>query len=278
MKDEDESGEVDVNAQEYAKKRMLARQSPYPTIVVEVRSQPPPDWGEHAPPQPPASQAQQDNNNNDDGDDEDTSDSASPGYTYNRKELLAKEVTSEDVQNLEALFGKPAATNHPVSGDAKPAEKAERENNEEEFYDSIGKAFGIEEVSGISPLKMAHSWVYENDDKFSSVTSAFTESDTAEIDQAYEFVFTNIAMQQESVRIDNIHGSRRQYLVMPHFLTSSATSLEKFTKEVTNIVNTLPDLRDKVQISTFHPEHIKDIRRSPLPIICLQWTEGNFSS
>jgi hypothetical protein len=184
---------------------------------------------------------------------------------------LAKEVTSDDVRSLEALFGRPAATNHPVSGD----DKVEKEGAEEEFYDAIGQAFGIQEISPVSPLKMAHSWVYENDDKFSSVTSAFTESNTAEVDHAYEFVFTNIAMQQESVRQDNIHGSRRQYLVMPHFLTSSATSLEKFTNEVMNIVKTLPDLSDKVQISTFHPEHIKDNSRAPLPIICLQWTEGS---
>ena len=182
------------------------------------------------------------------------------------------------IQKLEALFGKAAAKDHPLTADdKKKPEVSERKQKEESFYDAIGDAFGIEEISSISHMRMAQEWIKDNDEKFSPLTSAFTESDTPEVDHAYEFVFTNLAMQKHQAALDNIHGSRRQYLVMPHFLTSSATSLEKFTREVMNIVSTLPDLVGRVKLSTFHPEHVQQGRRSPLPIVCLQWTEGNLS-
>ena len=259
MKEEEEQGEVDLHAQEYAEKRLLARQSPYPTIVVEVRATPPPDWGEHATPPPPHMRVEEDPTEGDDDDE------GPQMYQYNRKELLNKEVTAADIQALEALFGKAAAKDHPKGKDSEKAK-------ETSFYEAIGNS--IEDISAISHMQMAQEWIGANDEKASPLTSAFTESDTPEIDHAYEFVFTNIAMMQQQARQDKVHGSRRQYLVMPHFLSSSATSLEKFTKEVMNIVNTLPDLRRKVKISTFHPEHVKSERRAPLSIICLQWTEG----
>jgi len=261
MKEEEEQREVDLHAQEYAEKRLLARQSPYPSIVVEVRATRPLDWGANAMPPPPMPSAEEDAT-------EDEEEDTPQEYNYNRKELLEKEVTTADVNRLEALFGKAAAKDHP-----KDAKKGLSEGKEENnFYDAIGKS--IEEVSTISHMRMAQEWITDSDEKFSSVTPAFTESDTTEIDHAYEAVFTNLAMMQEQDRQDNIHGSRRQYLVMPHFLSSSATSLEKFTREVMNIVSTLPDLREKVKLSTFHPEHVQQGRRSPMSVICLQWTEG----
>ena len=265
MKEEEAAGEVDLNAQEFAEKRLLARQSPYPTIVVEVRAQPPPNWGEHAVPDRPAAEIPVDDDDDDDDDDEYVG-GINPGgaQDYNRKELLNKDVTPSDIQKLEALFGRAAATEKNL-----PEEKPASESS---FYDAIGKS--IEEVSSISHMRRAQEWIKAHDDKFSPVTSAFTESDTTEIDHGYEFVFTNMAMQKEQASIDNIHGARRQYLVMPHFLSSSATSLEKFTKEVENIVNTLPDLRDRVKLSTFHPEHVLEERRSAMPIICLEWIAG----
>jgi hypothetical protein len=276
MKDEETAGEVDVHAQEYAAKRLLARQSPYPTIVVEVRAQPPPDWGVNP---IPRQQPQQPTTQELTEEDEEEGEGMSEQYKYNRKKLLQMEISPQDVSKLEALFGKPAATDHPLHGDGavnsdvtnneQPTEQKKKENS---FYDSIGKT--IEEISAVSHMRMAQEWIKTNDEKFSPITSAFTETDTGEIDHGYEFVFTNLAMQKYHASADNIAGSRRQYLVMPRFLSSSATSLEKFTKEVMNIVNTLPDLRGKVKLSTFHPEHIEQGRRSPLPIICLQWTES----
>ena len=256
MKQEEETGEVDLHAQEYAKKRMLARQSPYPTVVLEVRAQPAPNFGaqQHPPTKPTAAaEVPVDEDGDDAGD-------------YNRMDLLQKDVTSADIQKLEALFGKAAVTEKNVSEEG-------TSSTDGDFYDAIAKT--IEEVSSISHMQRAQEWILENDKKCSTTTSAFTESDTTEIDHGYEFVFTNMAMQKQQASVDKIPGTRRQYLVMPHFLSSSATSLEKFTTEVKNIVDTLPELRDHVNVSIFHPEHVEEKRRSSMPIICLHWTEGD---
>lgn len=263
MKEEEERGETALHAKDYAEKRLLARQSPYPTIVLEVRATPPPDFGAFALPQPPPMATDEDATEDED-EDEDTP----QAYSYNRKELLQMEVTAADMQKLEALFGQGAAKDHPAKQTGKNRKK------EDSFYDGIGKS--IDEVSTISHMQMAQEWIRDNDEKFSPVTSAFMEADITEIDHAYEFVFTNLAMMQQQYKQDSVHGSRRQYLVMPHFLSSSATSLEKFTKEVMNMVNTLPDLREKVKLSTFHPEHVQQERRSQNSIVCLQWTEVAF--
>lgn len=44
MKAEEETGEVDLNLQEYKKRRDEARRSPYPSVIVEVQSTPPPEY------------------------------------------------------------------------------------------------------------------------------------------------------------------------------------------------------------------------------------------
>ena len=52
MKEEEAAGEVDVNLEQYKIARQLARRSPYPTVVLEVRATPPPDFSQ-APPLKP---------------------------------------------------------------------------------------------------------------------------------------------------------------------------------------------------------------------------------
>jgi hypothetical protein len=79
MKAEEESGEIDLNLQEYKKRRDEARRSPYPSVIVEVQSTPPPEF------------------------------SAAPSLELGKDG--GEGVTSEDVQRLEVLFGMSAATN-----------------------------------------------------------------------------------------------------------------------------------------------------------------------
>ena len=97
-------------------------------------------------------------------------------------------------------------------------------------------------------------------------TAAFTETDKPAVDAAYEFVFTNIAMMLEGEQT-------RQYLVMPHFLSCSSTSLEKWALEVEKMIAALPDCRGKVQLTTFHPEHVDSKKRAPFPVLALQRVE-----
>ena len=105
MKKEDEDGEIDLNVKEYLERRDRARRSPYPTVVIEVRSTPPPDFGNNSP---------------------QAADVVSPGT----EEMSSGEgVSKEAVQKLEALFGQSAAITPKRSDDA--------------FYDAIGKVSHI---------------------------------------------------------------------------------------------------------------------------------------
>lgn len=257
LKDEEEAGEVDLNYEEYKKKRILARQSPFPTVVIEVRAAPPPDFGASS----PQSQQQRDPAASTASGDKENNNSDKEG------------VTAADVARLEALFGKSAQL-------AKDSEITD--NDEDGFYNSIGQS--IQEVSAVTTLNMAQQWIAENDPaaaKGSAETTpvaAFTETDTAHVDSAYEFVFTNIAMMADQATAKKEEGTKsqpqiqRQYLCMPHFLSSAATSFEKFSKEVAKISAVLPELRDNVTITTFHPEHIDPAKRSPVPIFALKLT------
>ena len=147
----------------------------------------------------------------------------------------------------------------------------------EDFYDSIGSH--IETFSSVTPLMMAQTWIDQNDPLFDIAKCAFTVSETTHVDEAYEFVFTNLAMQtssflpNSSTAGDEAGAQKRQYLVMPHFLSNSATSLEKFATQVTNIVSTLPPVRNKVDVTMLHPEHIEEDKRCPVPVVVLQWKD-----
>jgi hypothetical protein len=226
MQEEDEGAEVDVNLQAYKEKRMAARRSPYPTVVLEVRASPPPDFGSA----PPVRQAASD-----------------------------EKVSAEDIQKLEALFGKSAAT-------TKERGSKEVEND---FYDSIGSA--LDEISTVTPMILAQNWIAEHDDEFDVLTSTFTTSDAKHVDEAYEFAFINLAM--ESSRRQQEGGQAkpmRQYLVMPNFVSSSATSLQKFANELKSITKFLT-LPGKATVSTLHPEHVDETKRAPVPVLVWTW-------
>jgi len=246
MKKEEEEGEVDLNLKEYKERRLQARRSPYPTLVLEVRATPPPDFGKNPP--PPATELEQ-------------------------KEKEEGQVTSEDIQKLEALFGKTAALDHPAAQNVE-----DEDDDDDDFYAKIGMSMGIDEVSVVSPLRQAQLWIAENDQRFDPSTSTFTETDVRHVDSAYEFVFSNIAMHCSETRpagddMPESSAGSRSYLVMPSFVPSSATSFEKFSGEVVKMVESIPSLAGKVRVSTMHPEHVKVERRSPVPIFLLKWSE-----
>ena len=242
MQEEDANGEVDLNLEQYKERRLQARRSPYPSVVVEVRSMAPPEF---TPPPPAAPQQPQAVDANDDVAGDGNADAP---------------IDSEFVQHLEALFSKSSV-----------------QKEGEDFYDSIGSH--IETFSSVTPLMMAQTWIDQNDPLFDIAKCAFTVSETTHVDEAYEFVFTNLAMQtssflpNSSTAGDEAGAQKRQYLVMPHFLSNSATSLEKFATQVTNIVSTLPPVRNKVDVTMLHPEHIEEDKRCPVPVVVLQWKD-----
>lgn len=228
MKDEEENKEVDLNYKEYLEKRQMARRSPYPTIVIEVRSTPPPDFTRS----PPSSAA------------------------YSQQE--ESNISAKDIQKLEALFGKSAHMAHP-SNELSP------EQEEDAFYRAIGESIEQQFISVKNPFVLSQEWIARNDPTVSE-TAAFTESDTGDVDAAYEFVALNLAMMAEPGA-----ASKEHYLVMPRFLSAAATSFEKFAKEFEKIAAHLPDA--SVKLSTFHPEHIDKERRAPFPILKMEWQQ-----
>ena len=162
MMEEEERGEVDVNLQNYKRKKELARRSPYPTVVVEVLATPPPD--NYSPPSEENDPQQQ------------------------QLQQPDSDVSGEDVRRLEALFGKSAAFDH-------PAKNVSPEEQEDAFYDAIANSIGIQEITLFTPLILAQNWIAAHDDDFNSKTCTFTHTDTQHVDAAFEFVFNNLAMK-----------------------------------------------------------------------------------
>jgi hypothetical protein len=254
LQEEEARGEIDMNLRAYKETRMMARRSPYPTLVLEVKATPSPiDFGERM----------------------------VPTTITTSQEEEEEKITTDDIQKLEALFGKSAALH---------VHESDR-NDEDDFYNAISNTMGIEEISLVTPMILAQNWIVKNDaDKFNVETSAFTVSDASHVDEGYEFVFVNVAMQESKLKEmtanhHHHHHQRhsddelsfegmRQYLVMNNFLTSSATSLEKFAHQVQALVDVLPGLVGKLTVETFHPEHIDKARRGPVPIVVLDWKPG----
>jgi hypothetical protein len=111
LKHEDQEGEVDVNLQEYKKRRDEARRSPYPSVIVEVMSTPPPDFGSRR----------------DEAAMEEASARDAEGGA-GRAEDENGVVTSDDVRRLEALFAMSAAKKSTSADDP--------------FYDALGEVRG----------------------------------------------------------------------------------------------------------------------------------------
>jgi hypothetical protein len=253
LQEEEEEGEVDVNLQMYKKQRLLARRSPYPSVVIEVRSMAPP---EYAPPPPSQPGSPRSMDEIDIGEGE----AGSSGSAESPK------IDADFVNQLEALFSKSSLESST--------------DKDGDFYESIGSH--IETFSSVTPLMVAQNWIAQNDSLFDVAQCAFTVTDSTHVDEAFEFLFTNLGMQTsqflaaEANSDSNPSGSagtaqKRQYMVLSHFLSSSATSLEKFTKQAEQIIRTLPSIGTKVDLTSFHPEDIDERKRCPVSVIVLQW-------
>ena len=232
MMDEEEAGEVDINLQNYKRKKELARRSPYPTVVIEVLATPPP---ENYTPPPSAQESKE-------------------------------EISSDDIRKLEALFGKSAAFSH-------PSQDTSDKDQEDAFYDSIASSIGIQEITLFTPLILAQNWIDAHDPQFDRKTSSFTHSEAQHADEAFEFAFNNLAMQApKPVKpLEEGESGPRQYLVYSNFVSTSATSFEKFGMMMKRMIGVLPSLAGRVEIETYHPEHIDSERRAPYPVLVMTW-------
>jgi len=263
MESAEQAQDEDPKLTAYKKQRVLARQSPYPSLVLEVKALPPPDFDES--PSSPMVQG--------------SSDSASPDNTpAQSKSNETRGASREELNKLEALFGK-ASANHESLG----------EGGEDSFFDSISEVAGIEEVSIEDPIVAAQDWVSQNDPSYDHDKSIFTTTDTKYVDAAYETVFTILSTQKQSLisssssKKDSIQQNgkdliaigSRSYIMMPKFLSSSATSFEKFESEVVKILRMVIGLNELASVSIFHPEHVAREKRCPVPMFVTQWYRGD---
>lgn len=125
LQHEDSEGEVDVNLQEYKQRRDEARRSPYPSVIVEVLSTPPADFGSRL------------NRRRDTEEEEEEVEAAATASRMQEDAAAARarkdddvdsDVTSEDVKRLEALFAMSAAT-----------KESPRNSIDDPFYDALGE-------------------------------------------------------------------------------------------------------------------------------------------
>jgi hypothetical protein len=243
-----------------------ARQSPYPTVVVEVQSRPQHEVvdavASHEPNQTPAHFAR-------------------PKPIMDDDELypVLSEVAMKYLKMLEALFTK--STMH-IHDDADPDHVLVSMSID-------GKSIQIEENIVLSPLALAQNWITQHDPRFHVTSSTFAVSKTKHVDEAYEFIFTSLATQSqqflnknsqlEEVGVDAYAAAlaaaqqKRLYLVLPDFIKSSATSFEKFQSHVDAVIQALPRVHNHVAVEVFHPESLDANRRAPMPILCLQWKD-----
>jgi len=232
----EKQGAMNAEKQNQMDRKNRARQSPYPTLIIEVKSEP---------------QAK---------------DSIDDDQTVDKVEIVG--ASSDAVKQLESIYAKSAVLH-----------KRTDQGEEDIFYNSIGYVAGIEEVVPENAMESTKEWVVENDPRYSKNFSTFISSDLKHADSAFEFVFLNLSLHNFLPNNDDLETTKqtkykpgaRSYLVLPKFASSSATSFEKFTSDVRNIIKKIDGLDDRVSVTAMHPEDVEADRRSPSPVIILQW-------
>lgn len=208
-----------------------ARKSPYPTLVIEVKAEP------------------------------QSEDVIMEKKETNKVELVG--ALDDVVKRLESIFAMSAAMH-----------KRGKDGNEDMFFNAIGLVPGIQELAPVNAMELTQGWIQENDPDFNERLSTFTSSDLKHADSAYEFVFLNLSLHKYlplQSPTTTLKPGARSYLILPKFISSSATSFDKFAHDVRRIIGTIDGLDRRVSISSMHPEHIDAAKRSPHPVIVLQW-------
>jgi hypothetical protein len=226
----------DEKYREYQQKKQLARQSPHPTIVLEVRAIPTaPDFGMSGSNSSPNQVSEQDRDllwkirNPDAATDAEEDD--------DEEDVDEPQVTSTDVSKLEALFGSAAAQ---LSSTAEPS----------------------------STWEQTKEWIYATQ-KFVETSDVIQSSSTTQVDEAYEFVFGEIT--NALLPAPQPHGPSRLFLVLPQFLTTAATSFEKFAGHVSGILFAAGE--SAVAVHIVHPEHVNANQRAPAPVLVISFAD-----
>ena len=119
----------------------------------------------------------------------------------------------------------------------------------------------MNDQSILSPSALGQNWITENDPLYDADT-IFVIFDSPHVDAAYKFIFGYLSKSPMKKRI---------YILMNHFCTRSATSFERFIKQLDILKACIPL---PIALDTFHPEHVVDKKQSPIPILVMTWDDN----
>jgi hypothetical protein len=162
----------------------------------------------------------------------------------------AADATSDMHRQLEALLGRSAHL---------------KEESTRDFWDALGHS--LPEVTTQTPLQRAQDWVAAT---WQLDAATVTTSDAQAMDEAYAFLFTNIAMFLQAPPATS-SSSPSYFLVLPQLFPTSATSLERFVEHVDGILGAFGAAVPAVTLTCYHPEHVRPEQRAPTPVIGLAY-------
>jgi hypothetical protein len=158
--------------------------------------------------------------------------------------------TSDVQRQLEALFGQSAHLKEETT----------------DFWDALGNS--LPEVTTQTPLQRAQHWIAAT---LQLDAATVTTSDASAMDEAYAFLFTNMAMFLQQA--DDVADSSPYFMVLPQLFPSSATSLERWAEQVGRILAAFGPAVPEVQLTCYHPEHVRPEQRAPTPMIGLAYPQ-----
>ncbi len=227
----------------YKQKKMKARRSPHPTIVLEVRSSRP-------------SQGVQG-----------TMEGASPEQISQAKadradRLQQNKPSPEAAENpslaaLESAFMRAA-----VPQNEKPDCEVPSSTKTTDLADLARR-------SVMTPLQKAKNWHREKCDgqDLRANPSSFREFDGKKVDEAYQFVFSMLASEMAQFTDAKSASDQRTLVVsMPKFLPASATSFTKFRHDV---VKLFESSKIDATAMAYHPEEVDEANRAPMSILVI---------
>mmetsp|Transcript_37904 Transcript_37904/g.88201 ORF Transcript_37904/g.88201 Transcript_37904/m.88201 type:complete len:262 (-) Transcript_37904:419-1204(-) len=215
--DDEPTEENDPKHRAYKERRLRARRSPHPTVLIEVRSN------------PLTITKSKEKKSSQGGENE-------PGWRVNKIQM-------SNLDKLEMAFGLPASR---ASGSEMNKGNASEESIEPKAKSDFG---ALARQALMTPFEKTREWIAVQDPLFRGDISYFEETDTLHVDAAFEFVLGATARgfatvgkykNREEERPDKDSTDLVYYLVLPNFLSSSATSLEKFTGWVRKVLHVMP--------------------------------------
>ena len=231
----------------YKERKVKARRSPHPTVIIEVRGAP--------------VDAGADETRNIMSRDQRQKGQMPPGRPGGASADGGPPASSSptDIKKLEASFMRAAAAN------AKAGEEAQGEAKE-----GVGKDLSDIARQTLNPNIKVREWLGKVKPNVVSSDIKLKDFDGKYADEAYSFIFSAYTAEVEKASLAN-RRPRLLVLSMTRFLQSSATSFSKFAFDLQRIAD-MTNMAS-VDVERYHPEDVDVNKRAPTAIIVLRRRE-----